>query len=235
MNERGYDNLRNIAPASQFVIRNENTSDDVPDGYWDDCATRGVWDPRPRPRRTPTAAPADKCYVGQSKHLRGSHCEQSFSPRCAHAGIDGTQQAHEGNLFLYDSGANINCCRDRSMFVNYKPTKSLRAVQDASSKAHQAVGYGEVWVEVQCRSGETKILRIERVLHIPTFAVNILSETWVRSAGFGYWAPPWWLGKARIQAYDRGGKISDGIRLQPKGGLGFRVRTGDEDTHRGGA
>ena len=43
------------------------------------------------------------------------------------------------------------------MFVNYKPTKSLRAVQDASSKAHQAVGYGEVWVEVQCSSGETKI------------------------------------------------------------------------------
>ena len=98
MNERGYDNLRNIAPASQFVLRNENTSDDVPDGYWDDCATRGVWDPRPRPRRTPTAAPADKCYVGQSKDtyvvLTASN---RSSPRCAHAGIDGTQQAHEGN------------------------------------------------------------------------------------------------------------------------------------------
>jgi hypothetical protein len=107
------------------------------------------------------------------------------------------------------------------MFVNYVPTTSLRAVQDASSKAHQAIGYGEVWVEVQCSSGETKILRIERVLHIPTFAVNILSETWVRSAGFGYWAPPWRLGKARIQAYGRDGKINDTIKLQPKGGLGF--------------
>ena len=86
MHERGYDNLRNIAPASQFVLRNENTSEDIPDGYWDDCATRGVWDPRPRPRKTPTAAPPDKCYIGQTKEWtpRGSDCAQQFnSEMCA--------------------------------------------------------------------------------------------------------------------------------------------------------
>ena len=95
---------------------------------------------------------------------------------------------------------------------NYVESNSIRGVQDASGKGHRVHGHGGCWTEVQAR-GETKTFRIEKVLHVPTFALNTVSESWAQSAGLGYYAPPWYMGKSRVQVHDGSGKLCIGFKL----------------------
>ena len=209
----GFHNMVNVEHSEQFVLPNANTGTRITSGYWDNYQHGDHWAwARERNIAASTLNNANSLYVGQTQtvnHTRG--CHHSNSP---------TETSAQSSEFLWDSGANINVTNQRSRLVNYRGTKTIKGVMDASGKAHQVVGFGECWMEVECTNGK-RIFRIERILHVPTFALSIVSESWARSAGFGYTAPPLWFGKCKVSAYDSDGKIHNSFKLISRQGLNF--------------
>ena len=214
-----YTNIRNIGAASRFVIADENTSRRIPDGYWSDCATRGEWDPRPA-EPTPRLSAEKEAYIGVSKVIPRTPSGSHRVNVTRNSASDG--DSSDSVQWLWDSGANVNVCPQKTHMKNYVASNSIRGVQDASGKEHRVYGHGECWIEVQAR-GETKIFRIEKVLHVPSFALNIVSESWARSAGLGYYAPPWYMGKSRVQVHDGNGKMCNEFKLTQCNGLNYVV------------
>jgi hypothetical protein len=129
----------------------------------------------------------------------------------------------ETSRWLFDSGANINVTNERTRLNNYRGTKTIKGVEDAAGRVHQVVGVGECMMEVQCGANGARIFRIEKVLHVPTFAMSIVSESWARSAGFGYEAPPTrsWNSSCKIKRYDADGKVDIEFKLATHEGLNF--------------
>ena len=129
----------------------------------------------------------------------------------------------ETSRWLFDSGANINVTNERTRLNNYRGTKTIKGVEDAAGRVHQVVGVGECMMEVQCGANGARIFRIEKVLHVPTFAMSIVSESWARSAGFGYEAPPTrsWNSSCKIKRYDADGKMDIEFKLATHEGLNF--------------
>ena len=76
--------------------------------------------------------------------------------------------------FLVDSGATDHCCRERSLFKTFRPTKTL--VKVANGKTVVATGKGDVEVEVETGSSGKKVrLTMSNVLFTPQLANNIFS------------------------------------------------------------
>ena len=154
-------------------------------------------------------------YVGQS---------QAYTTNSSTSYYDtDTGKVVNRSRWMLDGGANINCTSDRTRISNFRGTKTIKGVQDASGKVHEVKGVGECMLEVDCGVSGKRILRIEKVLYVPTFAVSIISESWARSAGFGYHAPPTnkWHTRPQIRTYDADGKIEHQFRLESKDGLNF--------------
>ena len=98
--------------------------------------------------------------------------------------------AHSAS-YLWDSGANVSCTPHRSHLTNYRGTKTIKGVQDASGKIHQVVGVGECLMAVDCGSKGKQIFRIERVLaHTYVLAlhcVRLVGQVgWIRIRGATY-------------------------------------------------
>ena len=78
-------------------------------------------------------------------------------------------------------------------------------------------------MEVDCGANGTKIFRIEKVLYVPTFAMSIVSESWARSEGFAYYAPPTrrWMRQSRVQRVNDEGKVDNEFTLATQDGLNY--------------
>lgn len=140
--------------------------------------------------------------------------------------VYGPATANAANVFpweadksewLWDSGANVNVTKDRERLTQYRGTKHIQPVRDASGKQHRVHGWGEAMIESSDHTGQRCIIRIERALHIPTFAVNIVSEAAMRRSGLGYTAPPL---PSRTEVY---GPDRRKVRLQGHNGLHYLV------------
>lgn len=208
-------NMVDISAASKFVLVDHNTGDRIPAGYWDVGEPRGAWD--------------DKCVVntvtwGQPRGLYVGQTRNVGDPSgCNHVNTNQTETSARASTWLWDSGANVNVTNSREHFKNFRGTKSIKGVQDASGKAHQVQGFGECWVEVQCSQGSPRVFRIEKVLYVPTFALSIISESWARSAGFGYKSVPNRMGRARVRAYTNDNVIHEEFKLHERQGLNYVV------------
>lgn len=156
-----------------------------------------------------------KVYVGQTQACAANSSTSYYDTD--------TGQVVNRSRWMLDGGANINCTSDRTRISNFRGTKTIKGVQDASGKVHEVKGVGECMLEVDCGVSGKRILRIEKVLYVPTFTVSIISESWARSAGFGYHAPPTnkWHTRPQIRTYDADGKVEHQFRLESKDGLNF--------------
>ena len=210
-----FENLTDFGPASSVVLSGENTGDRIPGGYWSETV-QDTWQGMHVRDGEMTRPAGKKLYVGQTMSARDAS-------GCYHVNSDGSS-AQQEDEWLWDSGANVSVCTDRARFKHFRGTKSIKGVQDASGRAHEVRGLGECWIEVKCLKGP-RVLRIERVLYVPTFALNIVSESWARSAGFGYKAFPRRMGASRVRAYDGNSKIHEEFKLRERNGLNYVTGT----------
>ena len=163
-----------------------------------------------------------KCaYVGQTK---ATSAYDPFSSTCASSRYDSqTGTIVEQSRWLFDSGANVNVTSDRTRLSNYRGTSTIKGVEDAAGKVHEVKGVGECMMEVDCGSGGKRIFRIERILYVPTFAMSIVSESWARSVGFGYEAPPTrkWHTPCKLKRYNDSNEVDAAFKLTTFEGLNY--------------
>ena len=50
--------------------------------------------------------------------------------------------------WLWDSGANVSVTNNKSMLQNYRGSKRIKRVKDASGRAHLVKGYGDMLISV---------------------------------------------------------------------------------------
>jgi hypothetical protein len=209
-----FNNVVNIAQANQFVLVDHNTGTRIPGGYWDLGEEQSAFGASVVVANNETRWGQPRVYVGQTENV-------SDPSGCYHSNLSETSAM--ASEWLWDSGANVSVTNARARFKNYRGTKSIKGVQDASGKVHQVHGFGECWIEVQCRKGSPRVFRIEKVLHVPTFALSIVSESWARSAGFGYEAFPRRMGRSVVRAYDGNNTIHEEFKLHERQGLNYVV------------
>ena len=81
-----------------------------------------------------------------------------------------------------DSGATSHICAQQSMFENYQKIEKTTAVWTGAG-AIKAVGVGSVQITLVRSTGETMVIILKCVLHVPGFLTNLVSVSRLREKG----------------------------------------------------
>lgn len=139
-----------------------------------------------------------KCYkCGKRGHYK-SDCPQTDTPEryggLMQEGSSGDEDEdlllchalaaspHLADMWVVDSGATSHMCKNKNLIKDYKDLHQVQ-VKVGDGGTLGAIGTGTVTLKVRLPSGESHTCKLQKVLHIPGLAFNLLSVPSLTEAG----------------------------------------------------
>ena len=193
-----------LAAVQQALIHEEmkmnNQSSASRDG---DSALVGAYRKKPREKKVGrSSAYVSRCFrCGQPGHFQ-RECPNNPQKqtqqvrRAAHTvRVAGAEDSDEccftlthkngarGDKWLIDSGASSHMSWNKSVLLDYQVLKDKQCVTLGDGRQVEAIGHGRVRLSTHQGDGSKGIMSLQRVLHVPSLAVNLFSVKVVTEKG----------------------------------------------------